>query len=293
MVFLSILFAVIILQTWVSGASLIRDQLFKRWLAIVVPDDVLGDHGPPEASPNSFLSQVWQIFLIVFLPVLLVVGVVYWWFGESMLVWLVLSVAALLHSFGRNEFSLVLERYIDCCAQDDWGGAVSCAQSLGILETQLTDGDWPAMHHLVLDAAAYRGFERIFAVLFWFVILGPLGAMVYRHFMLMNQFKADVNPLVKKCIYIMEWPAVRVFGASLAATGNFAGWHLRWKDNLLQNGLSSVAVLNTSVLGALSVDDNIVQTCAVTRNELDLMNRLYRRTLWLWLVLVAMPVFAG
>ena len=99
--------------------------------------------------------------------------------------------------------------------------------------------------------------------------------------------------MVKKCIYLMEWPAVRVFGATLAVTGNFAGWHLRWKDNLLQRGLSSVAVLNTSVMGALSVDDELAQTCAVTRKELDLMSKLYTRTFWLWLVLAAVPVFVG
>jgi len=44
------------------------------------------------------------------------------------------------------------------------------------------------------------------------------------------------------------------------------------------------------VLGALSVCDELPQTCEVTRKELSLLDRLYKRTLWFWLAAAAIIV---
>ena len=141
-----------------------------------------------------------------------------------------------------------------------------------------------------LDEAGYRGFERIFAILFWFFVFGPLGALLYRlTFLYVNGNKASVA-LAQKTLWLLEWPAVRLLGVSFALTGNFVGSYQRWKECLVCLERPTKTILGLFVLGALSVDDEVTQTCEVTRKELDLSRKLYKRTLWFWLAVISLLI---
>ena len=80
---------------------------------------------------------------------------------------------------------------------------------------------------------------------------------------------------------------VRLLGASFAITGNFVGCVNRWKAYVFCVTSSSGSVLRETVLGALSVDDELMQSCDCTQREITALKRLYTRTLWFWVACLA------
>lgn len=114
-------------------------------------------------------------------------------------------------------------------------------------------------------------------------------ALLYRLLFIYCQQRPSED-LPAKCLWAMEWPVTRLLGLSFAFTGNFVGCYNRLKECLICFKRSSQEVLTQSILGALSVDENLTQSCEVTRKELDLLSKLYKRTLWFWLASAALII---
>jgi len=267
------LFIVIIgiafLQVWGANNPLHRDTWFIRWARTIA------GHGQLRAD--------LKVIVAVGVPVAVLVVLQYFLAVFSGWLLLPLGVAVLLFSFGRGEFGDIVAEYTKACYVEDWDSAQERASRLGVSTEDLNEGEWPALHEHVLDEAGYRGFERMFAVLFWFFILGPVGAFLYRLTFIYSREVQPADDFARRLRWILEWPAVRLLGLSFALTGNFVGCFQRLRECVLCLRRSTVAVLSPLILGALSVDEDLMQTCEVTRKELTLLTGLYTRTLWLWL----------
>ncbi len=276
MEFLVVVIAIVFLQMWGADNPLHRDEWMVRWLGYLERD----------------YSRTTTHFFVVAVgaPMLLVLAACY--FITSAWSWLALpfGVVVLLYSFGRGEFSSIVNEYTKACYIEDWDSAVERAQGLGVETDDVEAGQWSELHQHVLDEAGYRGFERMFAVFFWFLVLGPVGAVLYRVLFLFNTQTDHQNARAAYCLWLMEWPAVRILGLSFAVTGNFVGCFLHWRESLLCFKRPTPKILSQSIIGALSVDEALTQTCEVTRKELELLDRLYTRTLWLWLGAAALPI---
>ena len=112
--------------------------------------------------------------------------------------------------------------------------------------------DWKSLHTQALKVIAYRGFERTFAVIFWFVIAGAVGALLYRMSAIYReQTMPSTNEalLADKWLWLIEFPAVRLMGLTWAFVGNFDSSPLR--DSLIDTENSSMTILNNSLRGAL------------------------------------------
>jgi len=97
--------------------------------------------------------------------------------------------------------------------------------------------------------------ERIFATIFWFVVLGPFGAMLYRLISeLSKQIDFDELAEFSKFIHaIMAWIPARMLAAGYALTGNFDGAYHAYKDRAYTSDLShsNNEVLVSTGLGAM------------------------------------------
>lgn len=268
-----IIIAILFVQAWGAQNPFHKDAWFDRWLGALSK----GANIPPQAR-----------FLLAVGAPLLILGV-FAWLLSQLSQWLLLpfGVVLLLYSFGRGEFSELLKQYTQACSDDDWSQAQARAEHIGMAAQDVAEGDWSALHLHMLNEAAYRGFERMFAVLFWFLVLGPLGALAYRLLHLYCE-RESANYLANKVLWGAEWFPVRILGLSFAFTGNFVGCMQHWRESVFCFARSTRETVGRSVLGALSVDDDLIQTCDVTRRELNLMDGLYRRTLWFWLTAVAL-----
>lgn len=77
--------------------------------------------------------------------------------------------------------------------------------------------------------------NRLMAVLFWFVVLGPFGAVMYRLTSLTEQFSRDdetrrnVNQQAFRLLHVLNWLPARILAASYALVGNFDNVLLAWR----------------------------------------------------------------
>ncbi|WP_075185837.1 regulatory signaling modulator protein AmpE [Teredinibacter haidensis] len=264
-----VLIGIAFIQVWGAANPTHKDGWFYSWSS-----NVVGSTKIP-AELKVLVAVGLPLVLLALLQTLL----------AELSLWLLLplGIAVLLYSFGRGEFGDIVSEYTKACYVEDWSSALDRAQRLNVQTDDLNEGDWSELHEHVLREAGYRGFERMFAVLFWFFVLGPVGALLYRLTFLYSHEAQPEDDLARRLRWILEWPAVRLLGLSFALTGNFVGCFQRWRECLFCVKRSTVAVLSPLILGALMVDDDMDQTCEVTRKELNLLNGLYTRTLWFWL----------
>jgi len=270
MYLIAILCALALLQFWGAKNPLHRDTVFDAWAAQVV-------------TWRSLASIWWLRMGLVLLVPVLVTALLAWVLPLGF--WLVWATLVLCYSLGRGEFAPETASYTLACNDGAWNVASNKALRQGADPSNLAPGDWPQLHQRMLEATAYQGFERLFAVLFWFVLFGPAGALLYRLSFLYAQLHPE-EP-VRRWLWALEWLPVRLLGVSFAITGNFVGCVNRWKVYVFCLASTSRSVLRETVLGALSVDDELMQSCDCTQREIAALKRLYTRTLWFWVTCLA------
>lgn len=231
---------------------------------------------------NTHLKGAGWVFLV--LLVLALAGLDVLLRAEAGWLWLPFASGVLLLSLGKGGYSDALAAYINACRSQNWAGAADVYAVMAGAPAAVAQDDWPALHGAFLSLACYKGFERLFAVLFWFAVLGPSAALGYRLCQVLAQQRGGQ---FSRLLWYLEWPAARALGFSFAFTGNFVGCWLRWRQYLGCVKSSTAFVIEQSVLGALSVDNATAPTCAVTRRELTAMQQLLERSLWFWLVVLA------
>lgn len=265
-----VLMALGCLQIWGETSPFHRDAWFFKWSNWVAKRQVVGtDH------------WLYAVLVIAAPCVITALGATYL---PNYLAY-PLALIVLLYALGRGEFASHLRAYTYACDENAWANALEAAQLQGVEVADMAEGDWSALNLRVLEVIAYQGFERLFAVIFWFVFFGPGGALLYRLSYLFNEKHAE--PFARQWLWGLEWPAVRLLSVSFAITGNFVGCINRWRRHLFSQATSSQQILRETVLGALSVDDELVQSCDCTQREVAALRRLYARTLWFWVSALA------
>jgi AmpE protein len=271
---ISLLLAVFLKQFWEPSNPLHHDswitsyqQQLQHYLAKV-----------------SIQSPVTLFAVALLLPTLVIAGLEITLHNESKIIHVIFAAAILLYSFGRGEFTQHITQFIVAEAKQDWDRAVDVAQKLHCNTKTLTPNDWQALNTRFLSQTSYLGFERFFAVVFWFVALGPAGAFAYRFTQLWLQ--RTPHKTLAHWLWVIEWPAIRTLGLSYAITGNFGGCINAWKKSALSQTHASEDVLLNNMLGALAVDEKLDQTPEVTRRELEALQQLLSRTLWCWLAVI-------
>ena len=298
MIFLSLIVVLLLVQWWGSGAPLQYDAWFIRWLNTL------------NAVRFIVNSPLLHLILAIAIPSLILALLVYIIVTLLSANWLFfIYVPVLLYSLGRGNFSAEVKAYIAASERGDNVIASKLTDELrggaGSEEPCPEVENWPMQHNETLRVISYRGFERMFAVLFWFFILGAVGALLYRLSVIYREREtvaAAHGRLAARWLWLMEWPAVRVMGLTWALVGNFETCYRCWQARLLDVKHSSMTLLNNSLRGALGVDDPVLGNCDAGESEplvnpnepaysLSLIKNslpLFSRSLLLWVCVIAL-----
>jgi cobalamin biosynthesis protein CobD/CbiB len=124
-----------------------------------------------------------------------------------------------------------------------------------------------------IETALAASYRHVFAVLFWFAVLGPLGALLYRlAHLLAEHWRHDdgdeFGKFSQQWLRILDWLPARLTAIIFAAMGNFMdavyGWRYqttRWPDPglgiVLASGAGALGVrLGIPVAGADTLKEN-------------------------------------
>jgi AmpE protein len=218
----------------------------------------------PAVSSFPLLPMILALALPLLVMVLFIWAIVYFLSANFLFF---LYVPVLLYSLGRGDFLADVNNYIDTANRGDSVAASKliddlCGRAANDISSAPTS-DWKGLHTQALKVISYRGFERTFAVLFWFVIAGAIsasavGALLYRLSVIYREQtipNSNEALLADKWLWLIEFPAVRLMGLTWAFVGNFDSCPLR--DSLADTENSSMTILNNSLRGALGAPTDL------------------------------------
>ncbi len=188
-------------------------------------------HWPP-------LIPVLALAVVLVLPITVVwFGLGDRWFGFP---YLVLSIVVLFFSLGPKDIGEDVIEYCRAVEDDDAARIVETARSLA--EKDIPE-DAEARIQMVEEAVCVQANNRLFAVVFWFVLLGPVGAWAYRAtdlirrravFNALRTDDASGNQSVVGAAEMLHgwvaWIPARLTAIGYAMAGSFDGALSAWRE---------------------------------------------------------------
>jgi membrane protein required for beta-lactamase induction len=143
------------------------------------------------------------------------------------------ATAVLLYSLGPKNLDRQVENFVDAWDDGDETQAQEIAEDL---IADAPSSSEPEIGRAVAGGVLKQACYRIFSVLFWFIVLGPLGALLYRLSRALRSGAASaIDPdeefldAVQRLLAILDWAPARVTAASYALAGNFQDTVVAWR----------------------------------------------------------------
>jgi len=210
-----------------------------------------------------------------------------------------LAIAVLIYSFGPRDLDTDVAEIID--AEDE-------AQSRAALENLLQQPvpeDHDKCRNLVVEAVFREALRRWFGVIFWFAVLGIVGAFLYRvvDWLVEGEFKfsEDQAVLFTRLQQIMDWPAAQLMTLSLAIATDFDSVLTSWRQYHDEQGHGLfdgdngflLASARTIVLSGHSARDGYADKLEGPMLGLRQAMDLTWRMLGVWLTVLALLLLVG
>jgi len=209
---------------------------------------------------------------------------------------LVFAIAVLVFCLGPRDLGLELTEYRAALTADNDELATRLAR--GLLGTEPPE-DMDAQARAVTHAVLTQANVRIFGVLFWFAILGPFGAVLYRavaelcrH---LAQTQDDFAWAARRLAEILDWLPARLTACGYALSGDFEAAVLRWRNLSTDEahwGLPADDVLIATGTGALDLDEDSRDNLTWDQVLQSAMSLVWR-TLVMWVFVIALLTLAG
>lgn len=203
-----------------------------------------------------------------------------------------LSIAVFVYSLGPNLNSLVND-YLAALEQDDEEKAQQLESQLLI---KTPPGERPG--HDMISSILLRSHDYIFGVLFWFVLLGMTGALLYALVIRMNDKFAELRGGYAAAVHnlydILIWPSARLQALGFALGGSLVdaldGWRHVQGDTLS----SSRNIIVSSGLGAIQYSDTAADDEEMSDVEwISEARALVNRALVVWLTVLGILTIGG
>jgi membrane protein required for beta-lactamase induction len=234
--------------------------------------------------------------LLVLSPLWLAVGLLQYWLSDWLfgLVGLLFYVAVLVYCLGPRDLAFDVATWCEVCDAGDSGLRQRAAGRLLHSDEALLEA--PESGHQVANAVLVAANDRLFAVLFWFALLGPLGAVAYRSVAVLYQQRSrrtGVEDSVAGLYSLLIWLPARLLALGYALSGHFDAAIEAWRrvsQEYLHGVDGSERLLAVTGAGALGrPDDSDNQGELPARAAM----RLVWRTLIIWLVVISVLTLAG
>lgn len=224
-----------------------------------------------------------------------------------------LSVAILFLSLGPANLLRQARDYLQL-EEEDVAAATRLEQATQISASHSDDIE--EANADVRDVILAQANDRLFGVLFWFMVLGPAGALFYRMAVEAHALSSDSSvgddtggdpeagaltrgsfaEAAERLHGILAWIPARLLALAYALTGSFEDTLVAWRDEVARNTASlyenTQAVLMAAGRGALRLESGQSgPQCGIDCVRAAL--RLIERSLVVWVVLLALMTLVG
>lgn len=200
---------------------------------------------------------------LVIVPIVLVVGIIDMLFKSLFYdtVGMVFGFFVFLYSLGPEDFFRQFSMYFSAKQQNN-------EEDSAVLASHILEGAVPSaenqLNRAITKKIITQSNDAIFAVIFWFFLLGPVGAFLYRVSSVLRgeiekrsqEFDASFLVAATKWHQLLEWIPARItailFGVAGNLTSTISNWGKLFASNLQQNQ----NILVDCGLAALNISDD-------------------------------------
>jgi AmpE protein len=260
MVFIAILLA-LALERFFDWSHLRRWQWFERYCQMLGAS--IERFNPPLRLACWILPPVVAIGLAEFI----LSG---WLYGVLRLVF---DFVVLLYCFGPANFWAQLYECLQAMYQGD-AHLVDVRVKAAFPEVAAPTSQ--ALHQTLARAIFIEGERRVFGVLFWFSILGPMGAVLYRLTAIANtKTITEMALLSSKALEVLDWLPARLLSFLFALGGHFVKVFSLWQKYALQGLESSEILIAETGMAALDLSANkpLPENGEVEKQAIQLFDR--------------------
>ena len=275
-----------------------------RWLDRII------DFGFRQAArlPNwPSLIAVIVIGIVFVLPVFAVI----WFLGDTLagFTYLLLAIVVLFFSLGPRDIGEEVGRYCKALESDDQDEVHNAAKA--IVENDVPE-DPAERTSCVEEAVCVQANNRLFAVIFWFVVLGPLAAWAYRATDLIRRravftaardedadgSAARMRDAAEMLHGWLAWIPARLTAVGYAAAGHMddaiAALRAPTEDRDLSTSERSEHLLARVGIAALALQDRAEESATErAMRGAEAANHLVFKLLLIWAVVIAAMTLYG
>lgn len=215
---------------------------------------------------------------------------------------LLLGIFVLTYCLGPESFDELVNQYLRACEEKDVRQAQLIAKKI-LLEPVSNN-----IHHLsaqVTRAVFYEAEKRLFGVLFWFLLLGPAGALLYRMAVFLAEESyarnAGTSDPALALHGIMDWAPSRLLALTFFMTGSYddaaRGWRKSFTSTADLNMRNRMFVILTGTAAMRhEVDDTLAHPGSQEEYDLQWLRVarvLVIRSVIVWVTVIALLTLAG
>lgn len=243
-------------------------------------------HGLSRSRINNW--PFWLLIILSILPFMVIVGVINlildnWLYG---ILKLLFGVAVLMYCLGPSNLWVQVFGCINELYKEDPTSAIERVNvSFGIGHPENSQAFHQAFTRAIFEAAN----RRVFAVVFWFVILGPVGAVMYRSIELMSsESPLGLSSLALRFLRILDWLPVRVLSIIFALMGHFTSVYALWKRKVFKGPETNTALLTDCGIAALAMQEGslLPEDGSAEKETIHLLDRAFVTSLVILAIIV-------
>ncbi len=252
-------------------------------------------------SASEFWNDTLGLIVIILLPVFLCALLYSQFYNALGLLGFLFSLAVLVYCMGPKRIHHTAHLYIDAGEHEDEQGLKTYASEL--LGPVLPD-DQQEINRKVCEKLLVSTNENLLGVFFWFALLGPMGALMFRitsvlYYQSEQQSEEETadytefNNSTRLLYAILLWLPAQLTTLAFAITGSFIDTLHEWKSRIHHDYLNpkeSEDTLFHSGMKSLQMDPETQQFNLDTVHDIL---ALCWRSIILWITALALLTLAG
>jgi AmpE protein len=258
MSFLVILLALLINHYWQRDRAIFADDWFPPL-----------QRGLRQRVQAMAPEPLYPVLLLGLLPAAVIVLLLLVQGAALGVVTLALHVGLLLLMFEQQSLRRVSAAYLDRWRAGDYHAAFLLLQERWPSLLLDNADERQAVHQQFCRYLISTAVERLFAVVFWYLVLGPAAALLYHLTVLYRLYCAgerdsQAGRVIQRLAYILEWVPSRLLALSFCLTGDFVAAFSRLRELWRDADRSAVDMVLACALAAV---DTAQRTLFVKESE--------------------------